>query len=297
MPGFCDTTTGEISTTTNLPFLNPFETEGDPHTDALIASALQELTLQEREHVTLDMHGVANVTKETPDLLEKAFQELKHHLEEWLKREDPPSIPEDLLSPHAYRLAKSIDADFLETNFFRLMFLRAESFDADKAARRMLRYLNFKSKLFGSERLCREITIQDLKSEEAKILKKGNFQTLPVRDRSGRLVQILVSNDDRLDHESLVRVGFHSLLLEEFLLTQPFSFLCLSVLFFRLAFFFTCGALSMQKATKRELLWWSSKLFLLPSHCTNISSFGAFMRRCRFVLWPIISCYRIGSRL
>ena len=71
---------------------------------------------------------------------------------------------------------------------FHLRFLRSELFNAQKAATRYINYLNFVHTHWGDIALQREIGFSDLSKKEAKLIRKGYYQILPVRDKSGRRV-------------------------------------------------------------------------------------------------------------
>lgn len=72
---------------------------------------------------------------------------------------------------------------------FRRMFLRAESFDAEKAAARLVSFMEEKLDRFGPDALTRQLTIDDLSTPSKSILiKKGVLQLLSARDSSGRAI-------------------------------------------------------------------------------------------------------------
>lgn len=73
-----------------------------------------------------------------------------------------------------------------------LKFLRSESFHVTKAADRMVRFFDLKLFLFGPALLCKEITMDDLSKDDRNTLKAGFIQVLPVRDRAGRAIIVLV---------------------------------------------------------------------------------------------------------
>jgi hypothetical protein len=91
----------------------------------------------------------------------------------------------------AYNQAIEDLVEYVEDPKFRLIFLRADSYDARKAAQRLVSFLDEKLKRFGPEALTRQLTIDDL-SGNAKSLfaKKGVFQVLPTRDSSDRAILV-----------------------------------------------------------------------------------------------------------
>ena len=86
----------------------------------------------------------------------------------------------------ALELAEQQNLEYTKNRAFRLKFLRCDRFDVVSAAKRFIRYFDWKMELFGEEPLARDITIDDLTKEDRAMLKKGYFQRLPVRDRAGR---------------------------------------------------------------------------------------------------------------
>ena len=78
---------------------------------------------------------------------------------------------------------------------FRLRFLRCELFHVQKSAKRMLQFLDLALELFGEFALRRPIRLSDFTKEEMRYLRKGRFQVMPNRDRSGRRVSTIFPED------------------------------------------------------------------------------------------------------
>jgi hypothetical protein len=75
------------------------------------------------------------------------------------------------------------------------MFLRAERFDVDLAASRMVKFLDWKLELFGPEKLCQwHIGLEDLDANARFMVESGLSQVLPERDSRGRVVTVLAAN-------------------------------------------------------------------------------------------------------
>jgi len=88
---------------------------------------------------------------------------------------------------------------YVNTDDFRLRFLRCELFDVAKAAIRMTKYLELVLDLFGDYALQRPIRLADFSRSELKDIRKGRFQFLPYPDRggiTGRRVMVVIP-----DHE------------------------------------------------------------------------------------------------
>mmetsp|Transcript_20238 Transcript_20238/g.44052 ORF Transcript_20238/g.44052 Transcript_20238/m.44052 type:complete len:526 (-) Transcript_20238:44-1621(-) len=100
------------------------------------------------------------------------------------------STPElqSLVPYHAYRLAVSMSPSYVRNPEFRLMFLRATEGDVKKAAKRLTRHFKTKLRLFGEDKLVRDIVLDDLSEDDMESLKSGGFQVLSKRDAAGRLV-------------------------------------------------------------------------------------------------------------
>ena len=143
--------------------------------DVVIAQDLNRMSLQDRERVYEEVHGVDEEVQETPELIAKSLQRLDERLNHMPHKE-------------AYDLAERMNYSYVHSRKFRLMFLRAEYFDCDKAAIRLVKFLKGKLDFFGPETLCRDLYVDDLDPEDQETLKSGVMQFLPTRDRGGRAV-------------------------------------------------------------------------------------------------------------
>jgi hypothetical protein len=168
--------------------------------DKLIAHALGQLSLEEREKACYDIHGVSDEVSEEPEFVEKKLNETRDAL---LKIKAKLSA-----ATEALRLAETINPAYVDHRKFLLTFLRVDLFDAEKAAGRIARYLDWKLSLFGREKLCKPITLDDLQKEDLTILKKGYFQMLPERDGAGRAVWVVLHNNQLYPNmDSFVSTG------------------------------------------------------------------------------------------
>ena len=95
--------------------------------DSLIASRMAKLSVDDREKVYLDVHGVPDYfVAETPEVIHFSLLDLQNEIE--------------LLSDkRAYNIAEKMDTKFVHDRDFRLAFLRCELFDCPKAALRIVR--------------------------------------------------------------------------------------------------------------------------------------------------------------
>ena len=143
----------------------------------LMVQAMNELSVQkrEREKVYEEIHGVSTFPEETPEQLTQAFEKLAEELA------NIPRLKRKALD-RAIFLKPSLEQD----SSFQLMFLRADRFDAAKAAERLAKYFENKLVLFGEEKLVRKISYDDLDEDDLEVLNTGSFQVLPKKDRAGR---------------------------------------------------------------------------------------------------------------
>jgi hypothetical protein len=66
------------------------------------------------------------------------------------------------------------------------MFLRADLYDAPKAADRMAKCFDLKCELFGEDKLVKRITVKDLSEEDLYFIRCGFQVCLSTKDPSGR---------------------------------------------------------------------------------------------------------------
>ena len=154
-------------------------TSSDKEIDAFIAKELNKMSMQERQKIFEEIHGVDRIVEETPEFLSEKLDALQ---EEVLKIH--PKI--------AYEMAVQHDKTFVFKNTFRLTFLRADMFDPIKASKRLVTFFECRLALFGSHLLTKSLTLQDLDKDDMATLKSGYFQILPQRDTAGRAVLVQV---------------------------------------------------------------------------------------------------------
>jgi hypothetical protein len=164
--------------------------------DAEIAKQFNSLSLQQRDKVLYDIHGVADVVNESPDLLQQSVGEL----ELWLQKKKQRSSRKAA----AYCLAESQSPHYVQS--FGLKFLRAKQFDTKEAGLSMLRHFSIKREFFGDAKLTKDIALKDLNKDDMVCLDNGHFQILPVRDPAGRYIAVVILPHARFKEASnLVR--------------------------------------------------------------------------------------------
>ena len=158
-----------------VPSSSPTEFPTPAEARAMLAKEMNHLSVEEREKVLEDIHGIARVMDEPQEFVEASFALLEKELD---------NIP----SKAAYDLASSMSKDYTSSRKIRLMFLRAESFDPSNAASRIVRFFEEKCALFGAHKLTKDITLDDLDPDDIAALERGFYQVLPGRDCAGRKV-------------------------------------------------------------------------------------------------------------
>jgi hypothetical protein len=154
-----------------------------PVNDTLLAQELNELSFNEREKVLEDVHGVADIINETPEFVSKCLDQFR-----------------DELSKVSRQRRKTLDrAIFLKPSLehdtkFKLLFLRADRYDAAKSAKRMCEYYDHKLAIFGEEKLAKRITLEDMDEDDMVAVKTGAVQGLPQKDQSGRPIWLSTMN-------------------------------------------------------------------------------------------------------
>lgn len=152
----------------------------DKGVDDLLSRELLQLSLQDRNAINEEIHGVQTFARdETPEMLGRALAKMENEI-----NMIPSKIAFD--KSQQYQNTHVNDADF------RLKFLRSELFEEKKAASRMVKYLDMVSELFGDFALRRQIQMSDFTREEMQVFRVGHQQLLPYRDRSGRRIFTLV---------------------------------------------------------------------------------------------------------
>jgi hypothetical protein len=170
----------EDKTTTNT--IDPNEV------DQILSRELSNLNVRDRESIDEEIHGVRCLAlPETAEMLTASLSRLSEELD---------SIRVKPAFNRSQKLGQDASGTYVDTADFRLKFLRCELFDAKKAAIRLVSFLDFLIDIFdgNEELLLRPLRLWDFKAHELAILKAGNFQLLPYRDRSGRRILTVILN-------------------------------------------------------------------------------------------------------
>ena len=151
------------------------KTPGMDEPEAVLAKAMNELTRKERNHALHDLHGVAEEMKETPGFIDERLDAIDREMEKIKQKK-------------AYYIAKAISTNYTTNKKLRVKFLRAENYDPEQAAARMVRYFEAKMEIFGKDKVTCDIRLSDLSREDLVELDKGHLHLLPRRDTAGRAV-------------------------------------------------------------------------------------------------------------
>eukprot|EP00339_Tiarina_fusa_P009404 CAMPEP_0117018054 /NCGR_PEP_ID=MMETSP0472-20121206/13999_1 /TAXON_ID=693140 ORGANISM="Tiarina fusus, Strain LIS" /NCGR_SAMPLE_ID=MMETSP0472 /ASSEMBLY_ACC=CAM_ASM_000603 /LENGTH=470 /DNA_ID=CAMNT_0004722569 /DNA_START=147 /DNA_END=1559 /DNA_ORIENTATION=+ len=156
--------------------------------DATLAREMNELSVQEREKIYDDIHGVAAAQEETPESVATCLLEFDACLSDlpYVKRKD---------LDRAFFLRPELHND----KEFKLLFLRADNYNAYQAVERMAKYFTNKLILFGEDKLVKKITFEDMSEQDMKVLISDGNIVLPHRDRAGR--PIWFSDCSKADYE------------------------------------------------------------------------------------------------
>jgi len=142
-----------------------------------LTEELNALSVEEREKVFDDIHGVSEAQEETPEFVALCIEKLNAELK---------AVPKK--RRHALDRAFFLKPNLDKDNKFKLMFLRADNYDAFKSARRMSQYFTDKLELFGEEKLVKKITLDDLTEEDMEVFNTGFFKVLDEKDSVGRTI-------------------------------------------------------------------------------------------------------------
>uniref|UniRef100_A0A7S1Y5C0 CRAL/TRIO N-terminal domain-containing protein n=1 Tax=Grammatophora oceanica TaxID=210454 RepID=A0A7S1Y5C0_9STRA len=157
------------------------------------------------ERIAREVHGKGPpLMKETDELLRSSLGALKKELAVSKSAE--------------YNRAATFCPEYVKSDDFLLMFLRADRFNVQEVARRVEKYWGDRLRLFGDEVAFqpRPIRLTDLSDEDLATLRSTGLQLLPIRDKAGRALILSTrrkwSFEDRKDVGRLVWYLFHAAL-------------------------------------------------------------------------------------
>ena len=168
--------------------------------DEMLAQTMNQLSVEERNQVFEDVHGVARNDpfvgdKDREGDFDSYFvnQCLSEMHDDIMRRVDSivnnggrrEQVNEGEGSSYpAYVQAIQRDKDYVMNS--TIMFLRAEMYQVKHAVTRLISYFACKLELFGPELLVKDISLSDLNQDDMHYLECGYHQVLPGTDRGGR---------------------------------------------------------------------------------------------------------------
>ena len=146
----------------------------DPKTlidaERVITEELYDMTLEEREEAVHDVHGVAKEVLENPEMIQYHL----HLLEQELQLPRYHNHSSSSSASEAFHIAMNQNSEYVRGMY--LVFLRCELFDVRQTAERLMKHFDFKRQLWGSEKLGRDITLNDFNAEDRQCLESGFLQ-------------------------------------------------------------------------------------------------------------------------
>jgi len=153
----------------------------------------ESLTEAERRRILQERYGFEDEIIETPELVSRALVRLEEAIDAIDEKE-------------AYETALFINPGHVQSDIFRLAFLRAESFDANATARRIVDYWERKVELFGTAKAFGNyVSLADFYPKDEEALAKGGLRLLPYCDDRGRAIVFSFSAYYDSDVESMVK--------------------------------------------------------------------------------------------
>jgi hypothetical protein len=174
-----------------------------------IAKEMNRLSLQDREKIYEEVHGVSDRIAETPELIERAMAELESQIQATRHKpaydmavameQEQQQSPNGGGSPREEEEPSASSSSSYTNDFkFRLAFLRGAEFNMTVAIKGYIGWWEWKLELFGPEKLLqRHIRFKDLTRTAQSLVKSGWNQILPGRDSRGRVVIGTATNFNR----------------------------------------------------------------------------------------------------
>eukprot|EP00980_Cylindrotheca_fusiformis_P017879 scaffold5672_cov97-Cylindrotheca_fusiformis.AAC.2 len=191
---------------TSIPPRGSVRSEGESY-ESMLAKTMSSLTFEEQQVAIHDIHGVSEITEDDPRMIEEKLAEMEVELSK-ISSKDAYLLAKEI-SPGYGKLCQPLsEIDVLpvlittlnKMSFevcnkeLRLLFLRTDLFNSRDAAVRFVRFFALKLRLFGTEKVGKDILMSDLGPEELEFCRFGGSRWLPHRDRAGRAVLFVLPN-------------------------------------------------------------------------------------------------------
>ena len=181
--------------------------------DAFLAQTMNQLSIQERQQVYEDVHGVSTTVDETPEFIQDCLQQMSAEIQAKLLSDAAArtaTATDDAASNNGVgqqqqcccALQVALQQDYQYVMDLRIMFLRCEMYHVKHATSRMFAYFEEKLHLWGYDKLGRDILQSDFVNPmEREYLNVGFYQILPGKDSSGRTMMFsMVKESQRSDN-------------------------------------------------------------------------------------------------
>jgi hypothetical protein len=168
------------TTTTTITARTNNTTTTTSHEDGVcnaLSAKLVKMSVKDRTAGIYELHGVADMEDETPEMLRSKLAQVSHIADSF----------DDNERAVAYQKAKLFGTkEYMEK--IKLMCLRADYYDCHKAAARLVSFFSFKRQLFGDAKLTKEIILDDFEGGDKEAMENGLCQLLQEKDQAGRAV-------------------------------------------------------------------------------------------------------------
>eukprot|EP00934_Nitzschia_sp_Nitz4_P004869 Nitzschia sp. Nitz4//scaffold553_size3221//599//2159//NITZ4_009274-RA/size3221-snap-gene-0.0-mRNA-1//-1//CDS//3329554436//4859//frame0 len=181
----------------------------------LVSDALHSMSVQERDQVFNEMHGVDDTvvrpdSSESAEFLASALAAFDVSLMALKTELQGNPVLTALLA------AEQMNSQYVQDPQLRLAFLRTREWNSNEAALCFIRHFDFKFTLFGGAKLTKSIAIEDLSPADLNMLSEGYFQVLPSRDRAGRAIMVWINDGQQYESPiSLARQMFYMAAIDE----------------------------------------------------------------------------------
>ena len=182
---------------------------------SILNQACNQTSDETKEAIENDLSAKTDNTLDEGDedsFVGTKLEELKACLARHLQQPPPPPPANDsspppsllILPTAALQQAQNENAGYVHSKRNYLRFLRAEGFQPEAAARRMIRHFDKKQQLFGNRLLTQDIQLSDLDEEDLQEFRNGHLQRLSQRDRIGRAVLVQCWKGGTTSQDALV---------------------------------------------------------------------------------------------
>ena len=145
--------------------------------EELLLQDFADLSITEKRVLEEEVNGAnISVYDETEEFVKQSIKDMDEEIRKIRLRS-------------CFDRAKFLAPHLVNDTDFRLMFLRATTFNPRRAAQLIVRFYDFKVKLFGDDKLIKKITVKDdFDEDDIAAFESGAFQILPCPDTYGRRI-------------------------------------------------------------------------------------------------------------